>query len=85
MNKVYHKVIPHSKRIDIIYLHQVHGMSVNQISKTFNFHYTTVDKIIWLFKQMGRTSKPYDQCCPVSRQNLEKYEVEIIDLKYHGE
>ena len=77
--------MPHTKRIDIIYLHQVHGLSVNQISKTFNFHHTTVDKIIWLYKHVGRTSKPYDKHCPVSNQKLHEDEVEIFDLKQFEE
>lgn len=61
-----HKVIPHTKRIDMVYLHVVHGMSKNKIATTFDHHYITVNKIIKTYMEQGRTSIPYKTNCPES-------------------
>lgn len=79
--RVVHKVLPHTKRIDIVYLHMVHGMSISQIQKTFKLHYTTVDRVLWEYKELGRTSKPHNTNCPVSKKDLIQKEIEILDAK----
>ena len=76
-----YKVIPHTKRIDMIYLHEVHGLSKNKIATTFDHHFITVNKIINTYMQQGRTSMPHTTNCPVSASQILSSEVPILDLK----
>ena len=72
--------MPHTKRIDIVYLNEVHGMSVNKIAKSFGHHYVTINNILNLYKSQGRTSIPHNTYCPVSKQDKASNEVQILDL-----
>lgn len=75
------KVLPHTKRIDIIYLHLVHGFTRNKIALTFDHHFITVNKIVNTYKQCGLTSLPYKTNCPVNYAQMLKNEVSVLDLK----
>lgn len=74
-------MLPHTKRIDIVYLHMVHGYARNKIAVMFDHHYITVNKITKAYKQVGMSSLQFKTNCPVSRSALMQNEVEILDLK----
>lgn len=51
------ETLPHSKRIEIIYLSQVHGISIRKTAAMTQSHYSTVRSVMEAFKASGRTNK----------------------------
>ena len=51
--------LSHQKRIDIIYLHKVHKVSINKMTVLMKHHYLTVDDVIKRYDRSGRTSQTY--------------------------
>lgn len=51
------RILPHKKRIDIIFLNVVHNISINKLSLMVKHHYSTVSNIIQTYKEEGRTSQ----------------------------
>ena len=72
--------MPHTKRIDCVYLHKIHGYSVNKIAKTFGCHYNTIKNIMDLYDEEGRTSYPHSIYCPVNEIDRLQNEVQVLDL-----
>lgn len=56
------RILPHKRRIDIIFMNVVHNISINQISLLVKHHYSTVSNIIQTYKEEGRTSQPQNHC-----------------------
>lgn len=55
------KLLSMEERIEMIYLHEQHGMSENEISRVLGMKYVTVRAIIKMWKETGRINKllPY--------------------------
>ena len=53
--------INHQKRIDIIYMSKVHMLSVNKIGVLSGHHYHSINGIIQLYNQSGRTNQKSSQ------------------------
>lgn len=51
------ETLPHSKRIEIIYLSLVHGISIRKTAAMTQSHYSTVRSVKEAFKSSGRTNK----------------------------
>lgn len=50
------KGISHFERIDILWLHLIHGISQVQLSNKYEVHHNSIYRIVKAFQQEGRTS-----------------------------
>lgn len=51
------ETLTHTKRIAIIYLSQVHGISIRKTAAMMQSHYSTVRSVMEAYKESGRTNK----------------------------
>ena len=51
------ETLTHTRRIAIIYLSQVHGISIRKTAALMHSHYSTVRSVMEAYKESGRTNK----------------------------
>lgn len=51
------KFITHEQRIDIIYEHKIHGISIRKISKNLERNYSTIFNIVQAYFMHGHTNR----------------------------